>query len=192
MSTYGRELFFVWQHFYSQSSSRSSILGPPPKRPLKKLCLGASGISLFRNMVPSISCKLALPDRGNISVAGRHHNTTVVHQFKYSNTFYLYTDTVFCTCTCNDLFMAVIGTIITTNPVFSFDFYCNLNSIYNQLPFLLPCSFCCPSHMVLSPLKLASATNKCTLCATEMVRMPQVLLFSDCTPVQHHCSSRCR
>uniref|UniRef100_A0A6M2DB72 Putative secreted protein n=1 Tax=Rhipicephalus microplus TaxID=6941 RepID=A0A6M2DB72_RHIMP len=60
-----------------KSSSRSSILGPPPNRPLKKPCFGASGISLFKNMVPSISCKLAQKSEEMVNFCnsdGEHKN----------------------------------------------------------------------------------------------------------------------
>lgn len=41
-------------------SSRSRVEGPPVKRFLKKLCLGASGVSVARNKSPSISFKDSL------------------------------------------------------------------------------------------------------------------------------------
>lgn len=43
-----------------QSSSLSSCDTPPPKRPLKKLCFGGSGISHAMNSSPNSSCKSLL------------------------------------------------------------------------------------------------------------------------------------
>src|ERR1700679_2830411 len=45
--------------FNSHSSSLSRELGPPPKSPLKKLCLGASGSSLLIQVAPIISGMLS-------------------------------------------------------------------------------------------------------------------------------------
>jgi hypothetical protein len=57
--------------FVIHSSSRSMDLEPPPKRPMKKLCFGGSGISWGWNNSPIISGKLWLKNRSNTTFSYR-------------------------------------------------------------------------------------------------------------------------
>lgn len=51
--SFGIKISIFLQHL--QSSSRSKLRAPPPKRPLKKLSFGGSGISVGENNSPIIS-----------------------------------------------------------------------------------------------------------------------------------------
>jgi len=69
-------VFNLWQ-CYIHSSSRSMDLEPPPKSPIKKLCLGGSGISCGWNSSPIISGRLWLKHPLKIVLCQEKYTVTI-------------------------------------------------------------------------------------------------------------------